>query len=70
GKVGDTLTLNGAGLIQATSITIGGKAVSVYTVNSDSKLTTKIPTGAKTGKIVITTPGGKVTSSNSFTVTP
>jgi uncharacterized repeat protein (TIGR03803 family) len=70
GRAGDTLTIDGTGLIQAISITIGGKAVSVYTVNADSKLTTRVPTGAKSGKIVVTTPGGKATSSASFTVTP
>lgn len=70
GKAGDTLTINGKGLIQAINITVGGKAVTVYTVNSDSKLTTKVPTGAKSGRIVVTTPGGKATSSAVFTVTP
>lgn len=70
GKVGDALTINGKGLIQTVNITVGGKPVTVYTVNSDSKLTTKVPAGAKTGKLVITTPGGKVTSIATFTVTP
>jgi uncharacterized repeat protein (TIGR03803 family) len=70
GKAGDTLTINGKGLIQAINITVGGKAVTQYTVNSDSKLTTKVPAGAKSGKIVVTTPGGTATSRAVFTVTP
>jgi len=70
GKAGDTVTLNGNGLIQATSIAVGGKAVTAFTVNSDSKLTIKIPAGATTGKIAVVTPGGRATSSTNFTVTP
>jgi IPT/TIG domain len=70
GKVGDTVVINGTGLIQTTNITVGNQRVAVYTVNSDSKLTTKVPVGATTGKIVITTPGNKITISGTFTVTP
>jgi len=69
GKVGDTITLDGAGLIQAERITFGGTPVTTYTVNSDAKLTTKVPAGAKTGKIAITTPGGSVKSKTAFKVT-
>jgi len=32
-------------------------------------VTANVPTGAKTGKIVITTPGGAATSATVFTVT-
>jgi uncharacterized repeat protein (TIGR03803 family) len=70
GKVGDVIVITGTGLIQATNLTVGNQSVNVYTVNSDSKLTTKVPAGAKSGKIVVTTPGGKVTSQGTFTVTP
>lgn len=68
GKGDDTITLNGAGLIQAEKITLGGTAVTTYTVNSDAKLTTKVPAGAKTGDIEITTPGGSVKSKTAFKV--
>jgi hypothetical protein len=33
-------------------------------------VTISVPTGAKTGKIAVTTPGGSVSSSATFTVTP
>ncbi|HUA15541.1 MAG TPA: choice-of-anchor tandem repeat GloVer-containing protein [Verrucomicrobiae bacterium] len=69
GAVGTTLTLTGSGLIQMINITVGGVPVSVYTVNSDSQVTTRVPTGAKTGKIVVTTPGGTATRNDVFTVT-
>lgn len=70
GKAGDTVTLTGSGLIQTEAITVGGKQVNSYTVNSDSKVTFRVPSTAKTGKIALTTPGGKAVSSRVFTVTP
>jgi uncharacterized repeat protein (TIGR03803 family) len=70
GPVGSSVVITGSGLIQATSITVGGVRVTAFTVNSDTKVTIKVPTGAKTGKITLTTPGGKATGSIGFTVTP
>ena len=70
GKVGDAVTLAGAGLIQAATITVGGVKVDAFTVSSDKQVTFIVPTGAKTGKVVLTTPGGEATSSAVFTVTP
>jgi uncharacterized repeat protein (TIGR03803 family) len=70
GKVGDTVTLAGTGLIQAETITVEGMNVGAFTVSSDKQVTFIVPTGAKTGKVVLTTPGGKATSSAIFTVTP
>ena len=70
GKVGDSIVMTGTGLIQASEITVGGVRVTAYTVNSDKQVTFRVPVGAKTGKIAVTTPGGKSTSSAVFTVTP
>jgi uncharacterized repeat protein (TIGR03803 family) len=69
GPVGTAVTITGTGLTQATKVTFGGKA-GTFTVNNDSQITATVPTGAKTGKIVVTTPGGTATSSGTFTVTP
>src|ERR1700722_118164 len=69
GPVGTTVTVTGTGLIQATSVTVGGVKVTSFTVNSDKQITIKVPTGAKTGKIVAVTPGGKATSVTVYTVT-
>jgi uncharacterized repeat protein (TIGR03803 family) len=69
GKVGDSIVLAGTGLIQAEKITVGGVSVTTFIVNSDTQVTFIVPTGAKTGKVVLTTPGGKATSSAVFTVT-
>jgi uncharacterized repeat protein (TIGR03803 family) len=69
GKEGDSVVITGSGLTQASKVTFGGGKAATFTVNSDSQVTATVPTGAKTGKIVITTPGGTATSSGTFTVT-
>jgi hypothetical protein len=40
-----------------------------FSVDSDTQITATVPTGAKTGKIQVTTPGGTATSPGVFTVT-
>jgi uncharacterized repeat protein (TIGR03803 family) len=69
GPVGTAVTITGVSLLQTTSVTFGGVKATTFTVNSDTQVTADVPTGAKTGKIGITTKGGKVTSSGTFTVT-
>jgi len=69
GSVGSSVVVSGSGLIQAAAVTLGGVKVTSFTVNSDKQVTITVPTGAKTGKIVITSPGGKATSGKIFTVT-
>lgn len=68
GPVGTSVVVAGSGLIQAATITLGGVKVTGFTINSDKQITLTVPTGAKTGKIVITTPGGKATAAGTFTV--
>jgi uncharacterized repeat protein (TIGR03803 family) len=69
GAVGTAVTIKGVSLTQALKVTFGGVAATSYTINSDTQITATVPTGAKTGKIVITTSGGTATSKASFTVT-
>jgi len=68
GPAGTLVTISGSGLAGATKVTVGGKTAAFKVVN-DSEITATVPTGAKTGKIVVTTPGGTATSKTSFTVT-
>jgi uncharacterized repeat protein (TIGR03803 family) len=68
GPVGTPVMITGTGLTQTTAVTFGGVKATNITVNSDTQVTADVPTGAKTGKIGITTKGGKVTSKTSFTV--
>jgi hypothetical protein len=67
GPVGTVVTLTGTGLKQATKVTFNGTSAS-FTVNSDTQITATVPTGATTGKILVTTKGGSVFSATSFTV--
>jgi len=69
GPVGTSVTITGESLTQTTRVTFGG-VPATFTVNSDQQVTATVPTGAVTGKIAITTPGGSASSAKSFTVTP
>lgn len=69
GAVGTVVTITGVSLIQTTKVTFGGVAATSFTITSDTQVKATVPTGAKTGHIVITTPGGTATSPGVFTVT-
>jgi uncharacterized repeat protein (TIGR03803 family) len=69
GAVGTAVTITGVSLIQTKKVTFGGVAATSFTITSDLQVKATVPTGAKTGKIVITTPGGTATSPGVFTVT-
>jgi uncharacterized repeat protein (TIGR03803 family) len=69
GKVGTPVTITGVSLTQTTKVTFGGVKATTFTVNSDTKVTANVPTGAKTGKIAVTTLGGTAISAAVFTVT-
>jgi uncharacterized repeat protein (TIGR03803 family) len=69
GPVGTTVTITGVSLKQATKVAFGGVAATSFTVNSDKQVTASVPTGAQTGHITITTPGGVAVSRDIFTVT-
>jgi uncharacterized repeat protein (TIGR03803 family) len=68
GPVGTPVVITGVSLTQASLVKFGSKSAT-FTVNSDTQVTATVPTGAKTGKITITTPGGTATSATVFTVT-
>ena len=68
GAVGTVVTITGVSLKQTTSVTFGGVKATTFTVDSDTLVTATVPTGARTGKLQATTPGGTATSSTSFTV--
>jgi uncharacterized repeat protein (TIGR03803 family) len=69
GTVGTPVTISGSGLTQASKVTFGG-VKAVFSVTNDSTIATTVPTGAKTGKVAVTTLGGTASSAATFTVTP
>jgi hypothetical protein len=66
--VGDTVTVYGTGLTGATAASIGGTPVTGLTVVDDNSLTFTLPSGAETGKLSLTTPGGTTESATGFFV--
>jgi uncharacterized repeat protein (TIGR03803 family) len=69
GPVGTKVTITGVSLTKASKVTFGGVAATTFKVVSNTEVTANVPTGAVTGYIGITTPGGTATSTTTFTVT-
>jgi uncharacterized repeat protein (TIGR03803 family) len=69
GPVGTPVTITGTSFTGASKVTFGGVKATAFSVDSDTQITATVPTGAKTGKIQVTTPGGTATSPGVFTVT-
>jgi len=67
GNIGTTITLTGTGFGGATSVTFNGRAATTFNVSSATSMTAVVPTGATTGNVVVTTPGG-TTNGVLFTV--
>ena len=67
GPVGTSVVIKGMSLSQTSSVMFGTVAAT-FTVNSNTQVTATVPTGARTGKISVTTPGGSVTTPTNFTV--
>ncbi len=68
GKVGRTAQILGQGLTGTTSVTFNGIAATSFKVLSDTYLTVVVPSGATAGPVVVTTPGGTLTSNKNFVV--
>ena len=68
GPVGSSVSINGTGFTGASAVRFNGTAATTYVFNNDTLITATVPTGAASGTISVTTPGGTGTSANSFTV--
>ena len=69
GKVGKTIEVLGQGFTGTTGVSFNGTPAT-FTVLRDTYLTTTVPSGATTGFVTVTTPGGKLTSNKKFRVKP
>jgi large repetitive protein len=71
GPVGKSITITGTNFkgtgFTTTSVKFNG-VTATFVVNSATSITATVPTGATTGKITVTTPGGTATSAADFTV--
>jgi uncharacterized repeat protein (TIGR03803 family) len=67
GMVGKPVVILGNNLTGATSVTFNGTAAR-FTVVSSTEIKTSVPTGATSGKVQVTTPGGTLTSNVRFRV--
>jgi uncharacterized repeat protein (TIGR03803 family) len=68
GKVGQTAQILGQGLTGSTRVTFNGVPTTSFTVVSDTYMTAVVPSGASTGPVVVTTPGGPLTSNVNFRI--
>lgn len=74
GVAGDRITLTGTGFRNVIeegvvqSVSIGGVDAPLFGVQSNTQMAVVVPSGARTGRMVVTTPAGSATSSEVFTV--
>jgi uncharacterized repeat protein (TIGR03803 family) len=68
GRIGKTAQILGQGLSGTTSVTFNGIAATSFKVVKDTYMTAVVPSGATTGSVVVTTPGGTLTSNVSFRI--
>jgi uncharacterized repeat protein (TIGR03803 family) len=69
GKVGKSVEILGQKFTGTTVVSFAGTSAT-FSVVSDTYLTATVPSGAKTGSVKVTTPGGTLTSNKIFRVTP
>ena len=68
--IGTVLTITGTDLIHTKAVTFNGVTATLFTTPNSRMVRVTIPTGATTGFVAITTPGGTASSPTEFTVLP
>lgn len=68
GPVGTVVTITGTNLSGALQVTVNGTIAIVLSENTATSLKATVPAGASSGRIAVSTSGGKATSASNFTV--
>ncbi len=68
GASGASVVITGTGFTGASAVKFNG-ASAAFAVNTSTQISATVPSGASTGTISVTTPGGTGTSGGNFTVT-
>jgi hypothetical protein len=68
--VGTAVTLTGTGFTWATEVRFNAAVQPVFTIVSDTQITTTVPASAATGPVQVVTAGGTATSVSHFVVIP
>jgi hypothetical protein len=68
GNVGTSVVITGTNLTGVTAVRFNG-VTATFSSNTATSVTAVVPSGATTGKVSLTTPGGTATSTADFTVT-
>src|SRR2546422_11415619 len=69
GPVGTPVTITGTNFTGASAVRFNGTSAN-FTATSSTSISATVPSGATTGPLSVTTPGGTATSTNNFTVIP
>ena len=69
GKIGAHIKILSSNLKTTTAVSFNGIAAT-FTVMSNTEIETTVPTGATTGTVTVTTPGGTLSSNVAFRVIP
>src|SRR3989454_929734 len=67
GPVGTPVTITGTNFTGASAVRFNGTSAN-FTATSSTSISATVPSGATTGPLSVTTPGGTATSTSSFTV--
>ena len=68
GPAGTQVTITGTAFTGTLAVTFNGTPAPGFTVASDTRITVAVPSGATSGMVSLTTPGGTATSATGFTV--
>ena len=70
GRAGTNVIISGTNLLGASAVYFGSLASPTFTVQSNFKISAKVPTGATAGKVRVVTPAGSAFSPTNFIIVP